>query len=324
MNLLRKNWLTLLQVLFSLFLLYRVFGDATLRREAVEVLARANPWWILGGLATALLSELLCAVRWSLMLKVFAVPVRFDRVLAFSLAGLFYSLFLPGAGGGDAFRILYVIRLYPDQKRRAVMSVIADRLCGLVALIMALSVVFIFRDAFPPATRARSVLTISLTVLSIPTVLVFLWWLTTFPRMQRKGARFIPSRVRQPILILGENFWKIIHHPKQIFAGIVVSCAALAAHFTTYFFSALAFGVAVSLGGMFLVMPVVDALILLPVTFFGVGLRETLFQNLLSGMFGVAPGAAALVATGGFGLQAAIGLLGGLLVPFTTPPKPPA
>lgn len=321
MNWLRKNWLTLLQVLFSVFLLYRVFGDASLRGEAAALMARANPWWVVAGIAIALAGELLCAVRWSLMLKVFGVPLGFGRVCAFSLAGLFYSFFFPGAGGGDAFRIIYVIRLYPDQKRRAVMSVIADRLCGLVALVIALGIAFVFRGWFPADTHARSALNVSLTVLSVPVVLVFFWWLSTFPRMQKKGAHFIPRRVRRPILVLGENFWKIVNHPQSIFTGVAVSCAALAAHFTTYFFSALAFGVSVSLAGMFLVMPVVDALILLPVTFFGIGLRETLFQGLLGGMFGVSPGAATLVAMGGFGFQAAVGLLGGLLVPFTTPAR---
>lgn len=312
----------MLQVLFSAFLLHRVFGDAALRREAAEVLSQANPWWAVGGIAAALLCELLCAVRWLIMLKVFNIPVSFGRVCVFSLAGLFYSLFLPGAGGGDFFRIIYVIRLYPGQKRRAVMSVIADRLCGLASLAVFLAVVFVFRDAFPPGSHARTVLYISLAVLSVPVVLVALWWMTTFPFMQ-KGAKFIPARVRSPILMLGENFWKIIHHPGKIIAGIAVSCAALAAHVMTYFFSTVAFGVSVSLAGMFLVIPVVDAFILLPVTFFGVGLRETLFQNLLGGMFGVEPGAAALVALGGFGFQAVVGLLGGLLVPFTTPAGQP-
>lgn len=306
-------------MLLSIVLLYKVFGDGTLRREAGGLLAQANPLWAIGGIATALLSELLCAVRWSLMLRVFSVPVPFGRVCAFSLAGLFYSLFLPGAGGGDAFRILYVMRLYPDQKRRAVMSVIADRLCGLATLAVALGLTFLHRDVFPADSPARGVLNISLAVLTVPVVLVFLWWTTTFPRVQQSGTRFIPARIRRPILVLGDNFWRIVDHPGKILAGIVVSCAALAVHFTTYFLSSLAFGVSVGLAGMFVIMPVVDALILLPVTFFGIGLRETLFQSLLGSMFGVASGAAALVALGGFGFQAVVGLFGGLLVPFTTP-----
>lgn len=322
MNWLRKNWLTLLQVAFSIFLISRVFGDAGLRREAVGVLSQANPWWVLGGLATVLASELLCAVRWSLMLRLFDIPVGFGRVCAFSFAGLFYSLLLPGAGGGDAFRILYVMRLYPGHKRRAALSVVADRLCGLVALAVALGVVALHQNTFPPGSPARQVLAASLIIVSIPVFLILIWWTTTIPRVQRKGLLFVPARFHAPLLALGEDFWSILHHPTKIALGIAVSCAALAAHFTTYFISSLAFGVPVGLAGMILIMPVVDALVLLPITFFGIGLRETLFQSLLGGMFGIAPGTAAVVALGGFGLQAAVGLLGGLLVPFTTPPAP--
>ncbi len=282
------------------------------------MLSQVNPLWAIGGLASALLCELLCAVRWLIMLRIFNIPIGFGRVCAFSFAGLFYSLFLPGAGGGDFFRIIYVIRLHPGQKRRAVVSVIADRLCGLVALAIFLSVVFLFRDAFPVGSPARMILGVSLLVLSVSVALVFLWWMTTLPFMQKR-ARFIPARVRESMVLLGKNFWEILRHPGGVFAGVAVSCAALLAHVATYFFSALAFGVFTSFWGMFLIMPVVDAFILLPVTFFGVGLRETLFQNLLGSMYGVAPAAAALAALGGFGFQAVIGLLGGLLIPFTTP-----
>jgi hypothetical protein len=69
----------------------------------------------------------------------------------------------------------------------------------------------------------------------------------------------------------------------------------------------------------FTIMPIVETLILLPITLYGVGLRETLFEHLLGGMFHIPHGAATLTSLGGFGLQAAVGLLGGLLIPFTTP-----
>ena len=63
-------------------------------------------------------------------------------------------------------------------------------------------------------------------------------------------------------------------------------------------------------------MPVVDTLVAIPITLFGIGLRETLFQELLGTIYSVPGGAAALISLGGFGLQATVSLLGGLLAPF--------
>jgi hypothetical protein len=80
------------------------------------------------------------------------------------------------------------------------------------------------------------------------------------------------------------------------------------------------FNILIRLSEVFTVLPIVDTLILLPVTLFGIGLREALFEQLLGGLFGVSLGAATLASLGGFGLQAAVAILGGLMIPFTTPP----
>jgi len=69
------------------------------------------------------------------------------------------------------------------------------------------------------------------------------------------------------------------------------------------------------------VMPFIDTLILLPVSLFGIGLRENLFEQLLAGLFGVTSGAATMTSLGGFGLQAFVAILGGLLIPFTLPDR---
>ena len=111
------------------------------------------------------------------------------------------------------------------------------------------------------------------------------------------------------------------NHPRPVFTAIALSYAALLAHFTTYWFSVRAFGLPLSPGDIFAIMPLVDTLTILPVTLYGIGLRETLFEYLLGGLFGVAPGAATLASLGGFSLQAAVALLGGLLIPFTAPRK---
>lgn len=316
---LRRHGLTLLQVAFSLLLLARLFSGGGTADQIHRLIAAADARWLAAGLLSALGTEVLCAVRWWLLLRIFGVPVPFARACAFTLAGLFYSFTLPGAGGGDVFRILYGIRLHPGKKVQVAASVIADRLCGLMALVVALGITLSRSNSLPLDAASRATVHLSALVLSGPVIVLFLWWLTTLPGVRAFGMRWMPARLRARVLELDEGFWKITRHPRAILAAVGVSCVALAVHFVTYYFSARSLGLPVTLGGMFTIMPVVDALIMLPVTFYGLGLRETVMQHLMGSLFGVPEVAATMASLTGFGLQATVGLLGGLLLPFTLP-----
>jgi uncharacterized membrane protein YbhN (UPF0104 family) len=57
-------------------------------------------------------------------------------------------------------------------------------------------------------------------------------------------------------------------------------------------------------------MPLVNTVTALPVSFGGVGVRETLFQELLGNLAHVPPAIAAVSASLGFVIQASWGLLG--------------
>jgi glycosyltransferase 2 family protein len=314
----RKHWLLLLQLALSAFLLWRIFDHPALRTEAARVFSAADPLWLAAGFITALLTELLCAIRWWLMLRIFGVPVGFGRTCAFAGAGLFFSLGLPGSGGGDAFRILYVMRVHPTRKLRAALSVVADRLTGLVALFVTLIFPLLRRSEFAANHETLAILGAAGTVLLGGFVLVFVWWMTTWPGLHEKWIHLAPRRIRPQAVRFGHIFAWMGRSPRPVFAAIGISVFALLAHFSTYWCSVRAFGLPLSPIDIFTIMPLVDTLTMLPVTLYGLGLRETLFEYLLGGLFGAAPGTATLASLGGFALQATVALLGGLLIPFTS------
>ena len=316
----RKYWLIILQCLISVLLIWHLLGNETLRSEAVRVIKSANPLLLVAGFGTAVLCELLCALRWWFMLRDFGTPVSFARTCAFCGAGLFFSLSLPGGAGGDAFRIIYVMRLYPKRRLRAALSVLADRLCGLAALVLSLGFSLAFhRNLFDFDPSSHAILTAAILMLGSVVVLVLLWWLSSLPQLHALWFPFTPARIQKRAIRMGRVFSSLTKQPKLVAVALLTSIAALSVHFTTYFCSARAFKLPLSLMDIFTIMPIVETLILLPITLYGVGLRETLFEHLLGGMFHIPHGAATLTSLGGFGLQAAVGLLGGLLIPFTTP-----
>jgi len=315
----RKYWLAIIQAAFSVFLIWHIFSNPALRGEASKVFSAANPQWLFLGLILALLNETLAAVRWWLVLRAFGTPVSLGRVFIFCGAGAFFSLGLPGTGGGDAFRIIYIIRLYPQKKLRASLTVLADRLCGLVALILALSIALLVNwPLFEGHPITYKLLKISVSILSSAVFLIFLWWLTTLPGIRSLWVPGFLSPLRRRFHHLGHIFTGLSSRPILILLGIIASIGATLSHFSTYFFSAKAFAVSLSMIDIFAIMPVVDTLVAIPITLFGIGLRETLFQELLGTIYSVPGVAAALISLGGFGLQATVSILGGLLVPFTS------
>ena len=311
----RKYWLTIIQGLLSILLIWRIFGNPELRAQAQYILDHADLRWMLVGLSTALLTESICAVRWWIMLRLFGIPVTLPKVFAFCGAGLFFSLGLPGAGGGDAFRILYVIKIYPDQKRKASLSVLADRLCGLVALVaIFVMTVLPHWQLFYSDPHTKFFTNIAFVMLGSVIILLVLWWVTTFPAIKNLSSPF--KKFREMPDRLSEIFPELAKRPKLVLFGVIASVLSTLAHFTTYFCTSQAFGINVSLGNILTIMPIVDTLIILPITLFGVGLREALFENLLGSLYGVPYGSAVLASLGGFGLQAIVALLGGLMIPL--------
>lgn len=312
----KKYLLPILQAAVTVFIFARLFGDAALRENAARALAAADFSWLAGAACAAALSEVLCATRWWVVLHAFGLPLRWRDAVAFSAIGLFYSLGLPGSAGGDAVRTLYLMRVFPQKKTIAAFSVLADRLCGLAALVAFMAASLAWNHAsFLSGQMGRGIVLSAASLLAVTLLLLVLWWMTSIPAiahfMRRRHPHFSPH-----LLESGEVFQRMARRPAAVASGCGLAALALAAHFSGYFFSSQAFGGPLGIGGIFSIMPIVDTLTMLPVALYGLGLRETLFNVLLGAFFGVPQATATLISLGGFGAQALVALSGILFLPF--------
>jgi uncharacterized protein (TIRG00374 family) len=80
------------------------------------------------------LSYVLTSVRWHLLLESLGIRLSFSRSLALNLVGAFYNAFMPGTTGGDLIKAYYAAK-QTQYRTRAVLSVVIDRIIGLLALI---------------------------------------------------------------------------------------------------------------------------------------------------------------------------------------------
>jgi uncharacterized protein (TIRG00374 family) len=109
-------------------------------RQRVEVgithmVQQANPWMLMLALAVFPVTFMVTSVRWDMLLRAIDVRIGLWRVFEINMVGAFYNTFMPGSVGGDVFKMYYASKQTPH-RIRAIVSVIIDRIIGLIALVM--------------------------------------------------------------------------------------------------------------------------------------------------------------------------------------------
>jgi uncharacterized protein (TIRG00374 family) len=99
-------------------------------------LVRNARWkFLVAALALLPISFLLTSYRWKILLDALEIHIGATRTFVINMVGAFYNSFMPGSTGGDLVKAYYVAK-HTDLRTRAVLSVLVDRVIGLVALII--------------------------------------------------------------------------------------------------------------------------------------------------------------------------------------------
>jgi hypothetical protein len=128
---LRDKLTTLLKLVISLTLIAIVFSRVDLSAVGAQ-LASANPWYVVAALAFYLLAILINAAKWQVLLRAQQVRIPFGPLAEFQFVGFFFNNFLPANVGGDVMRG-YKLARFTDRMAHAAVSVVVDRVVGLMA-----------------------------------------------------------------------------------------------------------------------------------------------------------------------------------------------
>jgi len=95
-------------------------------------------------LSIFVISQIMMASRWWLLLRTQSVFIGFGAVVRLLFLGLFYNNFMPSSIGGDLLRAWYVTK-HTDKRFEAALSVVVDRVIGLLStLIIAIFFYWLF------------------------------------------------------------------------------------------------------------------------------------------------------------------------------------
>jgi uncharacterized protein (TIRG00374 family) len=100
-----------------------------------HLVASARRGYLFWSLAVFPINYLITTFRWHELLKAVGVVLSPGRTFVLNMVGVFYNTFMPGSTGGDVLKMYYVAK-QTHHRTRAVVTVIVDRLIGLLALII--------------------------------------------------------------------------------------------------------------------------------------------------------------------------------------------
>ena len=101
----------------------------------INVVKRADRSFLWLAIGIFPLNYLLTGFRWKLLLSMLEIPISAARAFQINMVGAFYNTFMPGSTGGDLLKAYYASK-HTIYRTRAVLSVVVDRVVGLLALVM--------------------------------------------------------------------------------------------------------------------------------------------------------------------------------------------
>ncbi len=277
-------------------------------RRAAEVLGQADVRW-LGAAFVLLLSGFVpAALRWTGLLR--AMAVRYGRVAAYRayLTGAFYGLAMPGVIGGDAARIWFCLRETQAPLTLVAGTVLAERVLGVVALLLILSLGIYWYPASDGGANISWAPLLALTLLG---------GIAAFPWMLRRISFAMPEVTCREHGRWGKISGRILKELAPIKRlGVVHLLTALVLSILFQTFDILstyvigqALGLELNVQMLLIAMPIVYLATVLPISPGGLGVREGTLVIVLA-QFGLTGSDAALLALAVFLNRVAVGMVG--------------
>ena len=255
-------------------------------------------------------------VRWHLLIRAVGIDVRLVDSLRLGALGLALNFVSPGSIGGDFFKAIFLAHGQPGRRTEAVATVVADRVMGLLTMLVFASVGILCSDLIDtpsPALRVlcRAIFTATVVSWAVFGVLIVVPGLSG-PRVGR-WAEAIPLVGRTIARLLGAV--QAYRSQKQMLVA-AFGLSALVALFVVSSFYLVARGLPIkepSWTEHLMIVPVAGLVGAIPITPNGLGTLELADEELykaVPGGAGVTRGDGTLVALARRVTELAVGLVG--------------
>jgi hypothetical protein len=281
-------------------------AEVTLKPGMPSAFMRLDPGPIACALGFVLLCVLSIVTRWWRLLALTGCATPWLSCVRLTFVGLFFNTILPGSTGGDLARAYVVVRDHPERRAGALVSVVMDRLLGLMAMtVLATAAVATADERFsfllPWILGATTMLAVGLLAIAHEGVRRLL-------RVEKILQRLPQGR---RLLDLDSNARAVLRRPAELAFALTLSIANHLFATAAIYSLGRAFGADLTFHDYLCVCTVANTLTAVPISPGGLGVGEVLFGSL----FEVAGSVYMLGVASSFTyrlVMMAAGLLGGL------------
>lgn len=269
----KKTIFTILKWVISLSLLAILYSRITWS-NFIEIIQDAAPIYLVIGFAVILLNTLLCSYKWKLFLRADSLDQPLPQLFVSYWIGAFISLFLPSNIGGDSYRI-YELGNRTKEGVRSFTSVFADRFSGFLALSLIGLIGGLFGSALLENKLVIGILVLFVGIFATMLILIIDPRLVSFC-LKISGLSKIKGIVKahqsfvDTVRAYGKNYKLIVHvmSLSTLFHLGYILAIYLYSNFLGFDYPIYIFA---------LFMPIIALFEALPITIYGLGIRDTAF-----------------------------------------------
>ncbi len=297
--------------------------------DTFRALHGANPGWLLLALACYVSTRGLMGVKWWILLGGRRDTVSYATVQRALLLSDYHGLLFPNTLAIDAFRAV-LLRHHPRGWTHTAASIVADRVinvavAALVALLaLAASTLLVAHPFTPHVTLAVLAISGSIVAaaLAVASQRLFDLVITVLHAIAARGPlKGVVGRVLRKLGELHGAMRTMLTNPEVVVQAVLLAVVLVLMRCLSAYFLFRAIGVPVGLGWIITLMPVITTIALLPLTLFGLGLKDGAFVFFFSGI-GVAASAALAVSFVTYALIIITSVVLGLMASVIGPPLP--
>jgi hypothetical protein len=225
-----------------------------------------------------LFNQVLTAWRWKTLLKLTGIREPLRNLTIAVLYGQTINKLLPSSIGGDSARIAYLFKVNPGHKTAALSATLMDRLLAFLALFLLGFIALPFSTVLDSAQRWAAGM--SLVILFGLLGLVF-WGAVDHWVQGVIGWTRIPDRFQQALARFWQVFLTFRSQKQALLGALTISLLRQGLMLLNLYLLFKLLGAQVKLIDLFLVIPVVTVLVILPISIGGIGVREAALAVLL-------------------------------------------
>jgi glycosyltransferase 2 family protein len=274
----RRRWRAIVQLAVSAALLALLFRQVDAQQVAAHV-GKLSLGFVLLAWAYYAACQWLSSYRWQMFVAAKGITVPLKSLFSYYMIGMFLNNFLPGAVGGDAAKVYYLYRR-TGRGAQAFGSVFLERFAGLLGL----SIVSLIALGLSIG-RMRDPLILGLvgaTALVLLAMAAALWWAPLSARIQALLGRALPASIGPPLQALFDALSSYRRHPGTLARAVALSVAIQTLYALYFGLVAWGLGIDIDVYYFLLFLPPVTLVMLVPISFGGLGVREVMLVVLFA------------------------------------------